>query len=295
MGKFPFIVDGRSVSFVTDRLGLGNRLIPMGCVLSLAAELNYNPIMFWTSDEIIGGANFGDLFESSNLPFKLIEGREARIMRAILFMNSSRLPPPKRISKQLRRLVLLQYGKRIELPNGKLQAEFRDLVATDLLSFRKIAFSTFGLFRYGCDLNWLKPVPQIARRVAELKQQFAPNTVGIHIRGTDSPYYPPVEKMITRMLTEVELDPNVKFFIASDGDEAEKQIFEVFGEKLIKINQSPRTTFNGQQDAVVDLFGLASTSRIIGAKYSSFPLLASLVGNTPFLNMKNPSPRSHRM
>ena len=288
--RVPFTVRKRSISFTTDRLGLGNRLIPMGCVLSLAAELNYDPIMFWTADEIIGGANFGDLFESSDLPFKLIEGREARIMRAILFMNSSRLPPPKRISKRLRRLVLLQYGKRIALSNGKTQAEFKDLAATNLLPFHKIAFSTFGFFRYRCDVSWLKPAPQIARRVTELKQQFAPNTVGVHIRGTDCPYYPPVEKMITRMLAEVELDPNVKFFLASDGDEAEKRIFEVFGEKLIKTNQGPRTTFNGQQDALVDLFGLASTSRIIGGGYSSFPLLAALVGNTPFLRMKNPRP-----
>ena len=290
MYRIPFTVRKRSISFVTDRLGIGNRLIPMGCVLSLAAELNYSPMMIWTSDEIIGGANFEDLFEPTDLPFELVEGREARIMRAILFMHSSRLPPPKRISKRLRRLVLLQYGKRIELPNGKIQAKFKDLLATNLLSFSKIAFSTFGFIRYGCDLSWLKPAPLIACRVTELKQEFAPNTVGVHIRGTDCPYYPPVEKMITRMHTEVELDPNVKFFIASDGDQAEKRIFDVFGERLIKTNQSPRTTLNGQQDAVVDLFGLASTSRIIGGGYSSFPLLASLVGNTPFLSMKNPSP-----
>ena len=73
-------------------------------MVCVAAGLNYNPIMFWTSDEIIGGANFGYLFESSDLPFKLIEGHEARIMRAILFMNSSRLPPPKRISIRQKKL-----------------------------------------------------------------------------------------------------------------------------------------------------------------------------------------------
>ena len=292
MRKIPFIVGERSISFVTDRIGFGNRIIPMGCVLSLAAELNYSPRIFWTPDKVVGGATFGDLFESTNLPFELMEGREARTMGAIIFGRSARISRPKKIGlRLLRSLMLLQYDKRIELPDRKSHIEFRDKVAADLLSFHKIVLSSFGFIRYGYNLSWLKPAPQIAHRVTELKRQFAPNTVGVHFRGTDfvslGKTTPAVDEIIARMRIEIELDPNVKFLFASDGDKQGEVIVDLFKDRLIKFKKDAgRGSIQGQQDAVVDLFGLAGTSRIIGSKYSSFPLLASLIGDTPFFRIK---------
>ena len=85
MVRVPFTVGGQSVSLVTDFYGgIGNRITPMGCILSLAAELNYRPIVFWIANEVVGGANFGDLFETTNLPFELVGGYEARIMSCAL-------------------------------------------------------------------------------------------------------------------------------------------------------------------------------------------------------------------
>ena len=289
MVRLPFIVGGRSVSFATARgVGLGNRLIPIGCILSIAAELNYSPRIFWVPDKVVGGATFGDLFESTNLPFELVEGREARTMGAILFGNLARVSsPPKRMGLRLiRSLVSLQYDKKLQLSRGKPRDEFRDQVVTDFLSFRKIIIFANGLIRYGCDLSWLKPAPQLTFKIVELKNQFAPNTIGVHIRGTDS-LNPPIEKIAAQMRVEIELDPKVKFFLASDGDKAGEVIVNLFKDRFIKPKKNAaRETLQGQQDAVVDLFGLAGTSRIIGAKYSSFPLLASLIGNTPFCDIR---------
>ena len=291
MGRIPFTARKRSISFVPIRYGLGNRLIPMGCVFGLATEMNYNPIMFWEPDKEVGRASFGDLFESTNLPFELVEGSEARIMGAFLYGDSASISPPKRMGlRLLRSLVLPQYGKRIKFPDGKSEVEFRGRVATDLLSFRKIVLSTFFFIRYRCDVSWLKPVPQIARRVTELKQQFAPNTVGVHFRGTDwrvtHGIIPPVDRIIARMRAEIELDPDVKFFFASDGDTQEEAIVTLFKDRLIKFKKSAqRKTIEGQQEGVVDLFGLAATSRIIGFKYSSFATLAALIGNKPLLRI----------
>ena len=288
MVKLPFIVGGRSISFITGRVGLGNRIIPIGCALSLAAELNYSPRMLWIPGRIVGRATFGDLFESTNLPFELVEGYEARVMGTILFGDPARMSSPRGVGLGLLRyLALLQYDKRVGLLSRKNEIEFRDQLVTDLLPFRKILLSTYGYIRYGCDLSWLKPAPQLASKVVELKNRFAPNTVGVHIRGTDSPYRPRVERMVARMRAEIELDPNVKFFLASDGDESGEALLELFKDRFIKPQKSAmRSTLQGQQDAVVDLFGLAGTSLIIGARYSSFPLLASVIGNTPFYRIE---------
>ena len=284
------MVSRRSVNYVTPPYGLGNRIISMGSVLSLATELNYRPRMFWTPDETIGGASFGDLFESTSSPFELVEGYEARIIRPILYGYSLN-PFKKMVLRLLRSLGLLYYGKKIELPDTKSHIEFRDRVATDLLPSRKIVLSAFDLIRYRYDISWLKPVPPIARRITELKQQFTPDTVGIHFRGTDGPFVPPAEKMIARMRAEIALNPNVKFFLASDGDKQGQVLETLFKDRLIKFKKSDiRWTTQGQQDAVVDLFGLAATSRIIGFKYSSFVIAAALIGNKPLLGI-NPTKR----
>ena len=289
MRRIPFIVGGRSVSFATSNHGLGNRFLYMGCGLSLATEMNYSPIMFWVPDNEVGRVNFGDLFESTNLPFELVEGLEAQIMRVILFRRRRAYPSLlKRLSFRLfRSLVLLQYDKRIVsgIDPDKDYAESIDKMATELLSFRRIALANHFFVVHGCDLSWLKPAPSIACHVTELKQQFAPNTVGIHVRGTDYTQYPPIEKMIIRMRAEVELDPNVKFFLASDGDRRTEAIITLFKDRLINRNSATRYTNQGQQDAVVDLFALAATSRIIGFRYSSFATTAALIGNKPLLRI----------
>ena len=296
MARVPFIVRDQSLNFVAPGWGMGNRIIPVGCVLNLATELNYRPVVFWPQDEAIGQTRFEDLFESTNLPFELVEGFEAKVMRAVLFGNLRTVSPLKRMGlKPLRFLASLQYDKIIELESMESQLEFRHQIATDLLSFRKIALSTFGFIRYGCDVSWLKPAPHIARRITELKQKFAPNTVGIHIRGTDLrlPIWgnriPPFDGIVARMRTEIELDPNVKFFIASDGDKYGEVISDLFKDRLIEFKKSAtRETVRGQQDAVVDLFGLAATSRIICWRFSTFSNLAAMIGNNPSLRIRSP-------
>ena len=284
----------RSISYVTSPSGLGNRVIPMGNAISLASELNYRPVMFWTAVPELGGARFGDLFDTTDLPFELVEKYKASMLGITIFRNyEGRSYTTRAIFKILRPLIRLQYDRIIQ-PSWQERRRLMNKPATDLSAYRKILFTPSLRFRYGCDVNWLKPAPQVAHRITELKQQFAPNTVGIHIRGTDlrRPQWggnsPPVEEMTARMLAEIELDPNVKFFIASDGDKAEKRLFDLFEERLIKMKSGVRGTIEGQQDAVVDLFGLAATSRIMGGKYSTFATLAALIGNKPLLRIHPP-------
>ena len=75
-------------------------------------------------------------------------------------------------------------------------------------------------------------------------------------------------------------------FIASDGDKETDAIMTLFKDRLIKFKKSStRKTKQGQQDAVVDLFGLAATSRIIGFRYSPFAILVALIGNKPLLKI----------
>ena len=293
----------RSVSFVTWPYGVGNRVIPIGCTLSLADELGYPAVVFWSrgKDTDTGGARFADLFDSDNLPFKLIDGgyeawamgerplREKnyrslsrRIIKRLLWYTGDYKRFPRRI---LKRLLYSQFNVIFSIFPPDVHV-LMERSATDFLEYRKILIKSFVAFRYGCDLSWLKPAPHIVPRIVELKKQFAPNTVGVHLRGTDLSVRAPIEEYIVRMRAEVELNPNVEFFFTSDGDESEKEIIDLFGDRLIRTkSQARRKTIQGQQDAVVDLFGLAATSRIIGPEFSTFSLTAAMLSERPFLRM----------
>ena len=289
MIRIPLIARDQSLSFIISRWGLGNRVIPVGCALSLAKELNYRLVVYWPANMAFGNTRFNvrfdDLFDTTGLPFELVEGYEARIMRAVgstlLWKDTPLLKIPlKFIGFQYDRAIQYsKYGKHITIDSW-----FKRSSVTDLRPYHKILLSTPRFFGRSCDVSWLKPAPHIAPRIAELKKKFAQNTIGVHIRGTDMVHRPEIEKIVSRMRAEVELDPKVKFFLASDGDESEKIISDAFGDKLIRTTPSivsERNTVQGQQDAVVDLFGLASTSRIIGTWPSTFLVLAAMIGNKP--------------
>ena len=288
----PFIFPRRkTVSCFAGRWGLSNRILAMGCALSLAAELDYRLVVYWDADSMVGKTSFNDLFETTALPFELVEGYEARVMvSAVQHGYSKGFKSPKReIWRLLSSLLLSQYDKKFYL------TPFNDSLDASPQNYRKILISANYLFKYDYDMTWLKPLPHITARIVELKNKFTPNTVGVHMRGTDWNYIPPVEEMILRMRAEVELDPGVKFFFASDGDKHGKAIKDLFGDRLIT-NTIPdrRKTVGGQGGAIVDIFGLASTSRIMGPRYSTFSFLASILGNKPLLRIKrrNKSPAS---
>ena len=290
MRRLPFTLGNRRINFFNPSAGLGNCLIPMGCVLHLAAELNYRPVFFWLSYPDIGRADFGDLFETANLPFELVEGFEAEMTQ--LALTGFPFPSPNLLKRMVfrlfRSLVPYQYGKRdlVQIRTREATRKFREKTTLSLDTGRGYAIFAYNYFRYGCDLSWLKPAPQLTPRIIELKKQFAPDTVGVHLRGTDHIKFPSVEKIITRMHAEVELNPDVKFFFASDGDERGEAIAALFEERLIRLPRNARRkTLEGQQDAVVDLFVLSATSRIIGTRSSSFSTLAALMGNKPLLKV----------
>ena len=287
MGRFPFIFGKRSIGYVTYPYGLANRALSIGSTLSLAAEFNCSPTVFWVADKEVGKLRFGEMFDTTNLPFKYVDGYKSRAIRFAHLSQKRKLSP---LKKMIGLLILksLLYDKRVHLEGHEPHIQFCELQDLKFTKYRKIMIYAHMQFRYGCDINWLKPAPRIAPRIVELKKQFAPNTIGVHLRGTDISPVVPIEKMIMRMRAEVELDSNVKFFFASDGDKAGQAIIDTFGDRLIMNTKNVRRrSVKGQEIAVVDLFGLANTSRIIGTEYSTFAILAAMIGNKPLLRVKN--------
>ena len=59
--------------------------MPLGCALSLAKELNYRLVMVWPNRL----KRTDDLFDTTNLPFEVVGGFEARFIRGLVVKRSS--------------------------------------------------------------------------------------------------------------------------------------------------------------------------------------------------------------
>lgn len=131
------------------------------------------------------------------------------------------------------------------------------------------------------------PIPELQTQIDERCKDF-PNyyTVGIHIRRTDniiSVKKSPTELFIQRMNDEIAQHDNVRFYLASDSIEEKKKLINTFGDRIITHWKSTsRSTPGGIQDALVELYTLSSTQKIIGSHYSSYSETAAEIGKIPY-------------
>jgi len=126
-----------------------------------------------------------------------------------------------------------------------------------------------------------KPISQIQEQIGLASKLFTASTIGIHIRRTDhdrSIKNSPIALFIEKMQGEISVNANTNFFLATDDSEVEKTMFDLFGPKIMTHGKKrSRNTVKGIQDAVVDLYCLSKTSKIMGSYWSSFSTAASRI------------------
>ncbi|MFP7760253.1 hypothetical protein [Marisediminicola sp. LYQ85] len=157
-----------------------------------------------------------------------------------------------------------------------------------------------GAVPWDHDLRALRPVGAIVDRVRAIhKSSLAPQPyVGVMIRSHQNSHAAtretsPVEWYVRRMKEIREVEPDMRFFVSADTEEARAFVSEqVPG----TVSQSDKGAFNsaaGLRSAVADLYLLASSTRLLGPHFSSFPELAQkLAGDGMVLEtpMSTPEP-----
>ena len=130
-----------------------------------------------------------------------------------------------------------------------------------------------------------KPTDSIQNRINIITSQFASNTIGIHIRRTDniqSIKLSPLEAFIQKINEEIMQDNSVKFYLASDDEEVKQRLMKLFRDRIIThTDKLERDSLEGMCIAVVDLFCLSKTRKIIGSDYSSYSNIAAELGDIP--------------
>jgi hypothetical protein len=130
-----------------------------------------------------------------------------------------------------------------------------------------------------------QPVAALNAVIKRISSSFDMHTVGIHIRRNDhvrSINKSPTSQFIVEMKKELELNPNTKYFLATDSPAEERTMKCVFPDKVIIYEKTSLNRNDPQaiKEALVDLYCLSKTSKIL-ASCSTFSRTAALLGKIP--------------
>lgn len=140
---------------------------------------------------------------------------------------------------------------------------------------------------YPChDYSPFVPASEVQDKIDGKKKELGRHAVGVHIRRTDN--MPAIGKSSTQsfiesMKQEMDDNPDTMFYLATDDFSEEEALRERFPGRIISNQERDlsRDSVAGIQDAMVDLYCLASTRKIIGSFFSSFTDIAADMRQIP--------------
>lgn len=244
--------------------GLCNRIRAINSAWMLAQERGDTLTVIWNVNQELG-CPFERLFEP-NPAFRVINIRSKWDPRKLYLQTSSHFIPNEEI--------------RAHKGDGLLEEAYRKALPD------KIYIATEEHF-YPChSYELFTPIPAIQKRIQEMTRDFSSHTVGVHIRRTDNK--PAIgksstEAFVASMDAELAANEDTVFYLATDDREEEECLRDYFGGVIFSNEDRDlsRDSVSGIQDAMVDLYALASTHKIIGSYFSSFTDIAADMHGIP--------------
>lgn len=118
------------------------------------------------------------------------------------------------------------------------------------------------------------PITSLQKEIEHNCASFSAKTIGIHIRRTDnitSINESPTELFIEQIEKELLLCSEANFYLASDSEEDKRVLRAHFGDKILSSSKAAdRTSVRGMQEAMIEMYTLAQTKKIIGSAQSSY-------------------------
>lgn len=249
--------------------GLCNRMRAMASGVYLAKKLNGSIFIYWKKNSECF-ADFSELFcsiDSYDVTVKAYTWKESYL--AVSRKKNFHIP------KVIRGFF---FDNQISGKN-----EYLDEDQIEALGGGKI-FITSGYSlttRYPLTELFI-PTPEIMKQINRIKERFTENVIGIHIRRGDniqSIRKNKVEDYFRFMDEEIDANPGTIFYLATDSADVKQEMISRYGDRIIFHDAVlERHSVQGMEDAVVDLWCLSSTKRIIGSYYSSYSDLAAELG-----------------
>ena len=302
-GPMRLDVEPNSITVATSVVGIGNRLTAFASAHGLAAEFSIPKVnLIWVADGDVAYCKFKDLFELTANDTEVVLDREIGNSLLVFYLGIYGRAPFDRsefrfmLLAKLRkvgyRLARLSFDRIYHLLDMSAEtyehpwrtaARFRR--TRPELGNRTLLYS-HELFHRAPRFDFCQPSRHLRKRVDAIVDKFAPRTVGVHIRTLDYigqriQEQSPLELFISKMAAEVERDDSVKFFLATDSNDVRNDFMRRFPERVITQESTPkRTKESGMESAVVDLFTLARTNKVLVPYLSTFSRCAAMIGKT---------------
>ena len=249
--------------------GLCNRMQAVDSGIALARAIDVPLEIHWVrAGDLL--CRFDRLFEPLDIPHVRLHEWRLRPLRFV------------RTQRHLRRLSRIW-------PFGALtfaKDENKRLAAHDFRSMprhRTVVIESYSRFYpsaepYAC----FRPIDELQGRIAERTALFDRHTIGVHVRRTDnrkSIAHSTDALFLERMQREVDAEPRTRFYLATDSMDVKRGFTERFGDRILTTPyRASRRTEEGVQEAVVELYALAKTARILGSYWSTYSSAAAQIG-----------------
>lgn len=249
--------------------GLCNRMRAIDSAIALGRTLERPVILLWNRGPELN-CRFQALFQHST-PITEIHDRDG-------YSSLGRLKM--RVTDSI--ATIMGYAKVDQSHIMHLAKSQADLL--DFCAGRKILIRTYSrFFPNPTPYGDLMPIPSLRKQIESLRPQLM-DAIGVHIRRTDNRAAiekSPMEAFIAAMEQALVDDKGVRFFVSTDDPSVLAAVQHRFGASIISYPKRgyARNDPSSIEDALVDLYCLASCRRIIGSYWSSFTDTAASIGN----------------
>ncbi|MDY6950126.1 MAG: hypothetical protein SWE60_01305 [Thermodesulfobacteriota bacterium] len=177
----------------------------------------------------------------------------------------------------LARKILFERVIELEMLDDLVQTSFD---FRELKEFERIYICTHNhFFRPKKMFAHFVLTEELKQRVDAVSAAFDDHTIGVHIRRGDSPKsisHSPLDAFVRVMNHEIRSCDKTTFYLATDCPATALRMKELFGPRILSFDrQYSRNTPDGIKDALVDLYCLSRTTRLLGSYWTSFSQTAA--------------------
>lgn len=239
--------------------GLCNRMRAMAGAIKLAKEWNAHILFVWVAMPDMN-APFKKLFRDFPYPVYDVKGNRS-IFRVLDLV------------KKIWAGVIIDDN----LVYKNFKGNDRGVEYLKNIGGRNLLIQTCENITDSKDFSMFIPSQEVVKL---LDKRVDNNTVGVHIRRTDSVNsikFSPTSLFIEKLQEEVNANQDVRFYLATDDKNEESLLKSHFGERIITYEKRSldRNNPDGIIDAMVDLSNLSHCHHLLGSYFSSFSEIAA--------------------
>jgi len=264
--------------------GLANRMKAIDSAIALAGEANTGLQIIWYKDQGLN-CRFDELFQQIHVDN--IRLKEASLIDLLVNdrPRKKNFYLPKPFHKVLFNDCIYEADATERFYRGfdfkEWAKQKRVYLASCVYFFHSDNKKLFDVFT---------PIAPLQEEICRRSASFNEHTIGIHIRRTDnisSIKESPTELFIEEIKREIEKCKEANFYLASDSEEDKRILTATFGSRIMTSDKpADRNSVSGMQDALIEMYTLAQTTKILGSAKSSYSETAAQISGIDCVILK---------